>query len=368
MSSGAVSRGWRRAVVWVLLLVVTLVHLELGRWWSDQRIGDGKGDAAPRAIEVSFVNELAVTAPPVHGAPPPPRRRAPPVRVADAAASAAVDPPEPVASAPAEVAEEVAEEMAEEVATAVSEPVVAPGTAASAVAAESFDWPPSTQLLYNMTGNYRGPVVGTAEVNWLRDGERYQVRLEVRVPPLFARRMLSDGVLGPDGLSPRRYDQETEVALQSTRRETVRFEGDQVLLANGNTGARAPGVQDIASQFVQMTWMFLTRPERLQVGQTVSFPLALTRRVGFWTYDVAEHLMLPLPFGEVEAFHLTPRRDLLKPNELGVETWVAPGLQYLPVRIVIRQDADNYLELQLKSAPRQSAPASAPTPVLAPAS
>ena len=222
--------------------------------------------------------------------------------------------------------------------------------------AEAFDWPPSTQLQYAMTGHYRGPILGEAEVSWLRDGDHYQVRLEVRVPPLFTRRMLSDGVLGPDGLAPRRYDQETEVALQATRRETVTFDGDQVLLANGKTGPREPGVQDTASQFVQMTWLFLTQPDRLQVGKTVEFPLALTRRVGRWTYDVAERVALPLPFGEIDTFHLTPRRDALKPNELSIETWVAPGLQYLPVRILIRQDAENYLDLQLTSRPRQAAP------------
>jgi len=359
LSTQASAQGRRRRVVgWVLLVLVTAVHLGLGQWWFDQRMGDGAGDAAPKAIEVSFVKALTVNAPPVFAPPPPPRRRAPPV--AQASASAPVAPPAPVASAPVEG-------PVEAVAEAASEPVNGPAVAASAAVAEAFEWPPSTQLLYNMTGSYRGPVTGTAEVNWLRSGDHYQVRLEVRVPPVFSRRMLSDGVLGPDGLSPRRYDQETEVALQATRRETVRFDGDEVQLANGSTSERLPGMQDIASQFVQMTWMFLLQPERLQVGQTVSFPLALTRRVGLWTYDVAEHMVLPLPFGDVDTFHLQPRRDVLKPNELGVETWVAPSLQYLPVRIVIRQDADNYLELQLKSAPRQTAPPPALVPAVVPA-
>ena len=156
-----------------------------------------------------------------------------------------------------------------------------------------------------------------------------------------------------------RYDQETQVALQATRRETVRFEGGQVTLGNGKTAERLPGVQDVASQFVQMTWLFLTRPERLQPGAVVEFPLALPRRVGRWTYDVRGRETLELPFGPVDAVHLQPRAEQLRPNELNVETWVAPGLLYLPVRIVIRQDADNYLDLRLRSRPKVAGPAPA---------
>jgi hypothetical protein len=166
---------------------------------------------------------------------------------------------------------------------------------------------------------------------------------------------LSDGVLGADGLAPRRYDQETDVLLQDTRRETINFEPDRIALANGRTAPAAVGVQDSASQFVQMTWIFLTRPERLQVGQQVEFPLALPRRVGRWIYEVSEVGPVYLPFGAVEAFHLQPRAGTLRPNEWAVETWVAPGLQYLPVRINIRLDAETSVQLELASKPLQAA-------------
>ncbi|MBN8488689.1 MAG: DUF3108 domain-containing protein, partial [Burkholderiales bacterium] len=238
------------------------------------------------------------------------------------------------------------------------EPIGEPASAAAeapapaASAPPPFAWPPSTQLLYALEGSYRGPIVGEAQVDWLREDDRYQVRLEVRVPPLFKRRMLSDGLLGEEGLSPSRYDQETEVALAAPKRETVRLDDDRVLLANGKSEARPPGVQDVASQFVQMTWLFLTKPELQQPGASVELPLALPRRLGRWTYRVQERGPIELPFGPIDAVHVVPQRDNAKPGELVVELWVAPGLLYLPVRIVIRQDADNYLDLRLKTAPR----------------
>lgn len=365
-----------RLAWWVAIVVVLLAHAVIVRLVDDNRLGAGAADRAPKAIEVAFVRELAPTVPPVIAAPAPPSpsRRQRVVAPAPPAASAAqpaerpsevasVAPAEP-ASAPAEGASSpaldpglaLATTSASAVPSAESSASAPAVTAASAVAAASFDWPPSTRLSYKLTGNYRGPVYGTAQVDWLRDGERYQVRLEVKVDPFFRRRMLSDGVLSDQGLSPRRYDEETEVPLRETRRNTVRFEPEQILLANGKTAETTPGVQDTASQFVQMTWLFLSRPDRLQVGRTVEFPLALPRRVGRWTYDVAEREMLTLPFGEVEAFRLTPRRDSSRPNELQVETWIAPGLQYLPVRIVIRQDAESFLELQLSGRPVQAGP------------
>jgi hypothetical protein len=35
--------------------------------------------------------------------------------------------------------------------------------------------------------------------------------------------------------------------------------------------------------------------------------------------------------------------------------WFAPGLQYLPVRILVQQDADTFIDLQLQRAPQQAA-------------
>jgi hypothetical protein len=336
---------------------------------------------------VAFVRELAPAAPPVLLATaPPPRitRAAKPMPVPeppasapsspDSAASAAAEPASAAASqavATAEAASTAASVAAADTtattfatvtatvaATAASAVPTPPpvASAASAPAQLAFDWPPSTRLVYTLTGNYRGPLNGTAKVEWLREGPRYQVRLEVSVSFVFSRRMLSDGFLGPQGLMPRRYDEETEVPLRETRRQTVHFEPDRITLANGKVNDPLPGVQDTASQFVQMTWLFLAKPELLQVGKSIEFPLALPRRVGLWTYDITEQVDLPLPFGEIKAFHLMPRLTNKRSNEMVVEMWMAPSLQSLPVKITIRQDAESYVELTLKSPPLQSAP------------
>ena len=47
-------------------------------------------------------------------------------------------------------------------------------------------------------------------------------------------------------------------------------------------------MQDTASQFIQLTYLFSTQPELLRVGAAVEFPLALPRAMDSYVYDVVE--------------------------------------------------------------------------------
>ncbi|MFN9744061.1 MAG: DUF3108 domain-containing protein, partial [Betaproteobacteria bacterium] len=231
-----------------------------------------------------------------------------------------------------------------------------PRTAAPAPPdATAFDWPPSTRLSYRVVGDVQGPVEGHARVEWLRQGLRYQVHLDLSVALLATRRVSSDGLITPAGLSPRRYDEETRILLREPRRVAIEFEPGQLRLADGRVLPRPEGVQDSASQFVQMTWLFNARPELLQPGQTVGFPLALPRRVQSWVYDIVGPVTVTTPAGELAAVHVRPRQEA-GAGDLTAELWVAPSLQHLPVRMLIRQGERATLELLLERLPEQAAP------------
>ncbi|WP_162910328.1 DUF3108 domain-containing protein, partial [Azohydromonas sediminis] len=293
--------------------------------------------------------------------------------VADAAAQAASEAqrepdlqPAVADAAPAEEARDnpvrADPKQAEDMAQAAP-PDVPPAAeaAASDAAASAFEWPPSTRLQYTLSGWYRGEVYGQAEVQWRRDGERYQVLLEVSVGPSFApllsRRMISDGELTADGLRPRRYDEVTQVGLGAPRQRTLRLDTDPVQLADGRTAPAMAGMQDTASQFVQLTWLFTLQPERLRAGQVVEFPLALPRRLERWRYEVVGDDRVDTPVGGVAAVHVRPTRETPSRSgrDLHAEVWIAPTLQYLPVRIHIRQDAETYVDLLLSGLPQQAA-------------
>ena len=197
---------------------------------------------------------------------------------------------------------------------------------------------------------------GDAKVEWVRQGARYQVHLDVTIGPSFApvysRRMSSEGQLTESGLSPERYDEDSKVAFRDRRRAHMSFETDEVVLNNGDRVARMPGVQDTASQFVQMSYLFSRQPALLQPGRTVEIALGLPRRQSLWIYDVREAETIYTPFGELDAVRLQPRREARKGDDLTAEVWFAPSLRYLPVRIRIRQDEDTYFDLMIARKPQ----------------
>jgi hypothetical protein len=371
----------RRLALAALVAAVSLVHLQLAEELSALRIDSGAADSGPPRIEVRFVRELQPSEPPPVVLAPRPQRRAAAPPPPEPAASAPEPPPKAPEPDPAPDAEPGPASMADAgAAVAPPEPVAGdegalppapvgaaePLPADAAASAAAFEWPPSTRLSYTLSGHYRGPLEGTASVEWLRSGTRYQVHLDVAVgpaiAPLITRRMSSDGELTDAGLRPGRYDEETRIAWREVRRATIRFEPGIVRLAGGRVAEALPGLQDSASQFVQMSWLFTLHPERLQPGGSVEMPLALPRRVGRWVYDVVGEELLETPVGRVAAVKLTPRLDSARVGELTVQAWFAPTLQYLPVRLLIRQDAESHLDLMLARLPQQAAAAAPAAP------
>ncbi len=371
----------RRVAAWCAVLLAVLLGHSLGALWlRDNLVGWGHGEQPmPERMEVAFVQVLEPSAPP---AVPPARvlrKRSMPRAALPAASAPLAETEAPLAMAelvplittpdvlPVTVAPPAsAASAATRVAEAASAPVIvaAASALASAAATPAFEWPPSTRLTYVLSGNYRGEVHGNARVQWVRQDARYQVHLDISIGPSFAplisRRMTSDGELGERGLTPRRYDEATRVLFQQPGRATVLFSPERVTLANGSQHEALPGVQDTASQFVQLTWLFTTQPELLRAGNTVTLALALPRRTGRWVYDVLGQEKLATPIGVLDTYHLKPRLGERRPgNELSAEVWFAPTLQYLPVRLRISQDADTFIDLVLDAAPLQAAPAPA---------
>lgn len=392
-------RGRRRTAAVAVIVLVVLAHAWVTRAVHEARLGWGAGDAPPARIEVAFVRELTPTAPPTPPAAPPPAARPPAPRTAAApakrasmpeaavdvdAAQAAASTPETVASAPAEEFEVAGAEASATVATSASgaassaaSDVASPTSVADAASAAAstpssssaaaYDWlPPSTQLRYDLTGDVNGPVHGSAQVHWVRVGARYQVHIDTRVALVVSRSMSSNGELGPQGLQPHRYDEQTQALLGTPRRTTVRFERDHVLLGNGRAVRRPDGVQDTASQLVQLVWLFNTQPQRLVPGGEVQLSLALPRRVDLWSYDVLPPETVYTNFGPIEAYPVRPRRLPNAANVLTVQSWIAPTLQHLPVKIRIEQDEQVYVELLLERPPLQAVPSPSPAPASSP--
>lgn len=251
-----------------------------------------------------------------------------------AAASAPIEPPEldnPPSNDPVAVAE------ASPPAPAAS----APQPAASAATSFAGPWPPDTRVSYALSGWYRGELTGNARVQWQRDDDRYQVRIDLDLG-IFSYNFLSQGEVGSDALLPRAYQESTSTG----RVRSVKAAPGSITLQDGRVVPAPPGVQDTASQFVELSHRFSTGRDKLEVGGTASLWLARPGGVDAWVYDIVGRENIRLPgHGEVEAFHLKPRPLDNPRGNFTAEMWYAPTLQFMPVRIRINQGSDSWVDL-----------------------
>lgn len=249
------------------------------------------------------------------------------------------EPPGAAASAPPPSLAQVLPSLAAPTATAD----LSAGTATATVTASHLDsWPADTRLTYRLGGHYRGPLTGDARVQWQREGGRYQVRVEIDIGFLASVSMTSQGDVLPAGLYPRAYMEQ----LPRDRVRQATLGEANIGLMNGRMHGRPPGVQDTASQFVELSHQFSTGRAQLVKGGTVSFWMARPGQVDLWTYDIVDEVTLHTPrLGAVQAFHLRPRPLANPRGNITAEMWFAPSLQYLPVRIRVNMGDDVNIDL-----------------------
>lgn len=369
-----VQSGSRR---WWLLLFIILGVMGLHAWltWSmatllnDMQPGDTSGI---KRMEATAMRELKLSDPPVaapspakpRAAPKAPRKRPakPPARAASAPEPA---PPDDSASAPElpEAAVTVAEvSSAPEPPASDPTPLASSASAPSTAQGPPFVWPLATRVSYKVRGYFRGDVHGNAKVEWVRQDMDYQVRVDTTIGPSFAPigswNLISAGTITPEGLSPKRFEQINRLLIRTSPPRTVVFNEESVVLDSGEKLQRTPGMQDAASQFIQLAYQFIMQPDLLRPGNTIYIPLALPKRLETIAYDVVGEQTLDTPIGTIPTFHVKPRKMSTEGGVLPVEIWFAPGLQYLPVRILVRANDKTYMDLQMERAPEQ-APAEA---------
>lgn len=345
---GRSGRGLRLGPAhWVWLLAVLAVHAWLGgRWLALQ----GEASALPpiEPLKVQMRRTMTLQAPP---------------KPADAAqavtrrlAAAPAQPAPPVTAAPPlEAPPAPPESAALEAAPSLPDPPPLQ---------EAVRWPLSALLRYRLVGHYNGPVHGDAEVRWLRQGLHYQVRLVVSIgpqlAPLVRRELVSEGRITEAGVHPERYDEETRLLIGPARRLSLLRQGELLRLADGRWLPAPAGLQDSASQFVQLAFLFLSGQLQAQPGALVELPLALPRSLQGWRYELVGQERLETPLGSADAWHLRPK-DVHAPGALMAEVWLVPELQYLPAQMLIRQGEHAWVRLSLAEPPLQEdEPADAP--------
>ncbi len=352
----------------VLLAAVLLLHLALLEWIATQlqqasvlrplatpmftrllqQESAAPPPAAPVAIAPARPRHKAITSIAKASAQPPTPAASGPDAAAAAPSAAASEPiaPDPTASV-AEGTETVAPlpHEPDTTSTPASEPasVAAPGTEGVAEAQPLDSWPVDTRVNYRLGGHFRGDLHGNAWVQWLRQGDRYESRVDIDITLLASLVLTSQGEVAPQGLVPRAYEE-----LRRSGPRAVRLADETITLGDGRRVPRPDGVQDTASQFVELSHRFATGRDRLEVGRSVSFWMARPGGVDLWTYDIVDRETLQTGnLGAVEAFHLKPRGIVNPRGNITAEMWFAPSLQYLPVRIRVTMGEGTYVDLMV---------------------
>jgi len=207
--------------------------------------------------------------------------------------------------------------------------------------------PAKTRLVYDITGKVKGRnVFAEGLFEWTVQDGRYEASLAVRMVLLGSRTQTSVGRIGPQGLMPDRFGerQRDEAATHFD------YEGQRVRFSRNRPDAPLlPGTQDRLSVILQLAALMQARPSDFEVGSEVNMPVASSRAVEDWRWQVGDLETLALPKGSMTARHLT--RPALHERDSTIELWMAPTLQHLPARIRITQRNGDWLDQRLVLAP-----------------
>ncbi|MES2635352.1 MAG: DUF3108 domain-containing protein [Pseudomonadota bacterium] len=189
--------------------------------------------------------------------------------------------------------------------------------------------PGSIKLNYKVFAVYRGQDRQlSGSLQWRHDGVNYDARLEMSVPLLGARSDQSVGRITPEGLAPQRY------ASKARNEEATHFDRDRgriVFSANKPEAALMAGAQDRLSVLLQLSALVGGSPAKFRAGNSVTIQTAGPRDAEPWIFTVEGDEQLQLPGGAMTALKLMrmPRKEF----DQKVELWLAPGMDYVPVRV-----------------------------------
>jgi hypothetical protein len=215
------------------------------------------------------------------------------------------------------------------------------------VQAAAFAIPGSVRVRYDVTARARGADwQARAELLWRHDGSNYDAKLEVSLP--FVQRIQrSTGRITPEGLAPTRFSD------KARSEEAAHFERDKgkvVFSTNKPDTPLLAGAQDRLSILLQLGAMIAGEPLKYPPSTTITVQTASTREADQWIFTVEGEEELALPGGSMKAIKLirNPRKEF----DQKVELWLAPGMDYVPVRLRLTQANGDWLDQQWSATDR----------------
>ncbi|MGZ5195605.1 MAG: DUF3108 domain-containing protein [Ramlibacter sp.] len=209
----------------------------------------------------------------------------------------------------------------------------------------TFAVPRSAHLHYKVMAQVKGmELTGEGDLLWHNDGHDYEAKLEVRAPFVRTRTQTSTGQVTAQGLEPLRFSD------KNRSEQAAHFQRDKGVVSFSGNRPDAPllaGAQDRLSVMLQLGAMIGGAPRKFPPHTEIAVQTADTQEAQGWTFTVEGMEQLHLPGGSVAALKLI--RNPRKEYDQKVELWLAPGMDYVPVRLRLTQPNGDSVDQQWSS-------------------
>ncbi len=216
-----------------------------------------------------------------------------------------------------------------------------------------YNLAPPVDLAYSIKARQRGiSLNGTASVQWRSADAKYSVTTESRVSLLG--KILenrSEGVVDEFGLAPvlfyeKRFRKEPSHTSFKRDVKTITFsESDDSYPIKG-------GEQDRTSIQWQLVAQARATPEKFKPGSEWVYFVAGRRDAEAWRFKVMKNEAVQIGPDEVQAVHLVKAPP---PDAQGqqVDLWLAPTMDWMPVRVRFNDDDGDFVDQTLEKAVRK---------------
>jgi hypothetical protein len=208
--------------------------------------------------------------------------------------------------------------------------------------------PPAAELSYGIRARQGGLTIsGESEMHWLPAGKRYTLTIETRA--MLVGKILdekSEGAIDAWGLAPLRY---TEQRFRKGE-TSVAFDREAKLISFSTSDRTYPihgGEQDRASVIWQLAAVARATPAKFKSGSAWKFFVVGQRDADPWTFKVGAQEKVAGPDGELMAWHVT-RNPPPGSEEQQLDIWLAPALQWYPVKLRFTEGGGDFIEQMLR--------------------
>lgn len=210
-------------------------------------------------------------------------------------------------------------------------------------AKRAFDLPPPAELGYAIKASSHGIALsGSGTITWQQGGGKYVLVTEAR-SAVFGKVLeyRSEGGVDDYGLAPDTYYEKR--LRKGAGTTTFRREAKVIDLADsGNSVPIHGGEQDRSSAPWQLAAVARAAPKKFVPGSEWKFYVAGRRNAETWSFKVVGTETVRTGVGDVKAVHFSKAPPKGKGQQ--VDLWLAPSLEWYPVRLVFQEDDGDSFE------------------------